>query len=331
MSPLICPAGPVSRIPKSTSFRDRQGGFSQASESGRAVRIAREQLNAWAQRGDPVRAWYSFKLVKDALQHESLRGLQCDIYAQGSYANETNIADDSDVDIVLALQSAFYADTNDLPPPETTAYRQAHQPSDITWEAFRELAVPILKHNFVATAHSKCVRVSSGLIRLPADVLICVDFRHYREFEDLGHQQYDEGVLFYVNDRAVINHPKQHIAICGAKDSGTSGMFKKIVRITKNARNRVLDDWPVAMNRKTAPSYFIECLLWNVPDTCYLPDLGDAYQAVIDWLTTNRGNLAELTCPNGMNTLFGTGPDTSWNEQGAHTLIDALHHQLWSG
>lgn len=293
--------------------------------------VTPDKLDTWAERGDAIQAWYSFKIIKDTLQHESLRDLECDIYAQGSYANETNISGDSDIDVVIALQSAFHSNTSELRPAELAAYQAHHQSSDLTLQSFRDLVIPLLEANFNAHMRSKCVQVSEGLLRLPADVLICIVYRHYRSFTDLSLQQYDEGVLFYANGQTIINYPKRHIAACGEKDNDTRGMFKKIVRVTKNARNHLPSGGRPPVSPGTAPSYFIECLLWNVPNDRYAGNLGEAYESVVDWLAVNQEDLTRLHCPNGMTTLFQAGPDTSWSEQGACCLIEALENQLHGG
>jgi hypothetical protein len=290
--------------------------------------VTRNDLDGWAERGGPFQAWYSFNIVKEALHHESLGDLEYDIYPQGSYANETNISDGSDIDLVIALQSAFHSNTDDLQPAQLAAYQECHQSSDLTLQRFRDLVVPILTANFTARMRSKCVKVSEGLIRLPADALICIEYRHYRSFTDLSTQRHDDGVLFYADGRAIINYPKRHLVACGEKDQGTHGMFKKVVRVTKNARKHLPAAGQHPIRPETAPSYFIECLLWNVPDDRYSSDLGQAYNNVVNWLAANQENLTSLPCPNGMTTLFGVGPDTPWNEHGARRLIEALEHQL---
>ena len=70
----------------------------------------------------------------------------------------------------------------------------------------------------------------------------------------------------------VSNYPKQHRENLVAKNQATSEWFKHIVRICKNARQKLIDQGVIAVG--VAPSYYIEGLLYNVPDSLF----GKSYQ-----------------------------------------------------
>src|SRR5262249_10984466 len=72
--------------------------------------LTAELIDTWSKRGDPSLAFHTYLTVKDVMSREQFDGMPLDTYPQGSYANKTNIAGDSDVDLVMALQSAFYPD-----------------------------------------------------------------------------------------------------------------------------------------------------------------------------------------------------------------------------
>lgn len=80
------------------------------------MKLSDDQIRRFAERGDPLHAWYSYQMVRETLALVDLGDLSYEVYPQGSYANKTNIAGDSDVDLVIALKSAFYADKEDLSP-----------------------------------------------------------------------------------------------------------------------------------------------------------------------------------------------------------------------
>ena len=48
--------------------------------------------------------------------------MTCAVYPQGSYANKTNIVSDSDVDMVIALRSAFYPEKTETGLDELAEY-----------------------------------------------------------------------------------------------------------------------------------------------------------------------------------------------------------------
>jgi hypothetical protein len=293
------------------------------------VAISRDQLRTWAQRGDPLQAWHTYVTVKGSLRGDRLNGLPCDIYPQGSYANKTNIVGDSDVDMVVALQSAFYADKHELTLAELEEYGKYFGRARVTWLEFRNTVISALGSDFFIKEGSKCVKVRSGVIRLPADVLISLDFRYYRRFPSLAGQRFDDGVQFYESgNRAIVNYPQRHIDGCTRKDNNTGGTYKKIVRIIKNARNALVSDDSAQVDASTAPSYFVESLLWNVPDSCYSVDFEQAYRRTVDWLYAKRGQLSGMDCPNRLVKIFSGTPDAPWKESQARLLIDALNYQL---
>ena len=64
------------------------------------------------------------------------------------------------------------------------------------------------------------MRVRSNFIRLPLDVLICLDHRYYQSFPSFAGQIFTEGVQFYASgDRKIVNYPKRHISACARKDN----------------------------------------------------------------------------------------------------------------
>jgi hypothetical protein len=125
--------------------------------------LSDDDLDRWSERGDPVQAWYSYEMVKESFTPARLNGMTCAIYPQGSYANKTNIVSDSDVDMVIALTSAFYPEKTKLIPPELLEYRKHYEQADLTWHDFREVVVKALQPDFFIQEGSKAVKVRSGL------------------------------------------------------------------------------------------------------------------------------------------------------------------------
>jgi predicted nucleotidyltransferase len=293
--------------------------------------LSDDQITSWSRRGDPIHAWYSYQMVRDSLAAARLQDTAYTIYPQGSYANKTNIAADSDVDMVIALRSAFYPNKERLKPEELEEYERHYERSDLTWHRFRESVVGALKSNYRIKEKSKCVNVHSNLIRLPADVLVALDYRYYTSFPNFLGQTFVDGVQFYTSDGVkIINYPKRHIRACGRKNNDTGGRFRRVVRVAKNARNALAAGDETNVRTGTSPSYFLESLLWNVPDRCYSNGLEQSYRQVIGWLRENPGRLASMDFPNKMAKLFGDAPDAAWNASSAQLIIDGLYLQLSS-
>ena len=73
----------------------------------------------------------------------------------------------------------------------------------------------------------------------------------------------------------------------------------------KAARNQLVSRR--VLTKVDAPSYFIECLLYNVPDGLFAQELAPTYTGILDWLKTAK--LDDFQCQNGQLPLFGPQPE----------------------
>lgn len=73
-----------------------------------------------------------------------------------------------------------------------------------------------------------------------------------------------------------------------------------MIRVFKNARNAAGSDFP---------SYFLECLLYNVADNLYVGSHGVMFAAILQalWDAKASGSMAHWACQNGQQQVFGTG------------------------
>jgi hypothetical protein len=290
--------------------------------------LSSKQIREWSQRGDPIQAWYSYEMVQGSLTQGKLEGTWS-VYPQGSYANKTNIAADSDVDLVVALTSSFYPNKEDLSLIEREEYDKYYEQAERTWRDFRDAVTRILRQNFWVVEGSKAVKVRSGPIRLPADVLIALEHRHYKSFLSFEGQIFVDGVQFYRSgDHKIVNFPKQHREACAAKERRTAENYRNVVRVAKNARNALIADDRSQVGPGTAPSYFLESLLWNVPDLYFSDGPCKAYPQAIRWLDANQRELWKMEFPNGRGRLFGNTSDASWSQSSAKQIIGGLYGQL---
>ncbi len=74
-----------------------------------------------------------------------------------------------------------------------------------------------------------------------------------------------------------------------------------------------------------APSYFIECLLYNVPDKLLKSKLAPTYTGILGWLKTAK--LGDFQCQNRNVALFGSGQE-QWSANKAQAFVKALR-ELW--
>jgi hypothetical protein len=278
-----------------------------------------EQIRTWAQRPMSILPRFTIDIVKDALAGAPrLRWQRPEIYVQGSYANETNIDELCDVDLVVQLPMPFEADTGALSASELEKFFEHYGWTDYGWEEFREDVTASFRRSFFVDEGKRCLTLSDwdALWRVPADILPALEFRRYQAFPHLLGEVYDEGVYFRASKRyPIVNYPKIHLRRGNTKNRDTHGRFKQIVRVAKNARAK--------LQIEDAPSYFIECLLFNVPARQYRADLGDAYRRVVEWLGRHRDDLPAMRCQNGIVPMFGDHFE-AWKVDAAVRFISAL-------
>jgi hypothetical protein len=92
----------------------------------------------------------------------------------------------------------------------------------------------------------------------------------------------------------------------------------------KNARTRAVEQGFLADG--VASSYFIDCMIWNVPDNLFSADLQTTYCNTVNHLHASALN--GYFCRNGIVLLFGSSPE-QWTEAKARQLIAGLI-RLWN-
>jgi len=294
--------------------------------------IPEAQLQTWSNQGAVAAAKATHESVRYALDHApQLAGRDFEVFLQGSYRNDTNIRGDSDVDIVVQLNTAWHRDINALTPPERMLYQQTFPNATYEWPQFRADVLTALRSHYGAGAITEgpnAITVAAGGGRLSADVVVALLFRHYVWFHGASDQLWIDGIAFHhqPDNRLVVNYPKPHYENGVDKNGAarTNGWYKPTVRMVKNARTNLIEHGHLGAG--IAPSYFVECLLSNVPDEMYGATFRDTYFNVVKWLAEH--DVSGFTCQNGRIALFGPTPE-QWSTASASALIDRLAW-LWN-
>lgn len=291
--------------------------------------IAESQLATWTTQGASTSASATYASILAALRGRlPIPDTSFEVYLQGSYRNDTNVRGDSDVDVVAQLQTTFTFDLEQMLPSDRASWLASRPPGTYGWDAFRADVVAALASYYgsaLVTERPKCVSVTGTSGRLNADVLVSLTHRRYRISGD-----YDEGVSFLAGSpRArIVNYPKQTYDH-GVEKNGltrTSGNYKPAVRMFKNARSAAVDRG--LLRPEDAPSYFLQCLLYNAADASFRrPRWTDIWFGVIQSLLARIQSGPELISQNEITPLFGTGPD-QWSRDSAVRTIDGLL-DLW--
>jgi len=279
--------------------------------------IPESQLETWSHQGAVATAKATADSIKYALNSygDWPNGIDFDVYLQGSYKNDTNIRGDSDVDVIAQLKSTFSSNLS-----EDQKRILELSSASYFWTNFRADVLRTLRNYYgqsQITEGNKAIKVGGGAGRLPADVVVCLQHRRYRT---VNNYDYVEGICFWTeNDsRQVINYPKVHYDNGVSKHQNSSRWYKPVVRLFKNCRGSISGD--------ATPSYFLECMLYNVPNSKFGSSYRDTFCNIVNWLSET--SLNDFICQNGQLKLFGLTPE-QWNTNQAKEFITNLI-SLWN-
>lgn len=251
--------------------------------------------------------------IREAMEaYKGLSQFKYEVFLQGSYKNDTNLGGDSDVDLVVRLSTKLKPSMADLTGErlrENGSHKFVHQ----QWKSFRDEALKAMRARFGKAAESgrKTLKIPKGRIPADADLVVTVSHR--------------EGIGFYLSDerRWVVSFPQQHHVGGLKKDRATNMRFKRTIRMFKAARNRLVEKKVIA--KDDAPSYFIECLLYNVPDGLFASKLAPTYTGILGWL--KKAKIQGFQCQNGRVPLFGPGRE-QWSVKKKRAFVRAME-DLW--
>jgi len=205
------------------------------------------------------------KAIKAAGQ---LAALDISVFAQGSYRAKTNVRQNSDVDICVRYNSAFFADYPEGKSQETFGNVDGLLP----FADFKNMVQTALEGYFGKTGitrGNKAFCVHANTYRIDADVVPTFEYRRYtgRRNTD-GSHHYLAGVAFYSDLGAqVINWPEQTYSNGVGRNATTRRKYKRVIRILKRLRDKMQEEG-VSIAKNT-PSFLIECLAWNADINAY--------------------------------------------------------------
>lgn len=226
--------------------------------------IVEEQLERWAR---PLSDTEDQKCInaREQIRNALKARFGCDVrvFTQGSYANNTNIRQDSDIDIVVVHTGFHFPDDFLMTPEHKTQYWGNFQPSQYTVQQFRTDVHELLASEFpgMVDVKNKCLHVRGHSTRMHADVIPCFEHHRMRTPNEIAHV----GVSFFpLSGNRIDSFPEQHQERGANKNVQTNRTYKQIVRIIKNLKAKMEEDGDATATPMS--SFFIECLIYNVPD-----------------------------------------------------------------
>lgn len=259
------------------------------------------------------------RMVNDAIEASPIAGTLHKVYPKGSYPNETNVRLDSDVDIVVECRECVYYDSAPgvAPPVQKSAYA-----GPWTHGPWRAAVVEALRDCFGSQVDASG-KIAIFIPEVPGSrpSIDVVPSHEYHRYYGHGTYDYDQGSTVWTTDgKQIVNWPDQQLTNGDAKDRDTRGRYKQIVRALKRAEN-------VLVERKTieeVPSYFMECLVYNVDDAWLTQGtLDTAFRNAIGFLygAFEKGGHHAWLEPNRIKPVFGD--EQKWTPSDAMTLLNA--------
>ena len=174
---------------------------------------------------------YSYSLeMRSVYEEKKIR-----LFIQGSYANNTNVRTESDVDIAIIQEDIFQ-----------TVYRDGVTDKNYGFitvsnevKSFKDKVEECLKNKFGEDVErkNKSVKVHGNTYRKDADTVPCRRYRDYSRDYLNDVNNYIGGVVIISDEgERIINYPEQHIKNGKIKNSETNYYYKKMVRIIKKMR-----------------------------------------------------------------------------------------------
>ena len=242
---------------------------------------------------------------------ESKDGYDVKIFLQGSYANNTNVRKNSDIDIAIVQEDTF-----------RTLYRNGISRIDYGFVeapkkelSFKDEVEVALWRKFKndVIRNNKSIRINGNFYRKNADVVPSLRYRDYSNDYLIDKDYYTGGILIYADDGSeVINYPEQHIRNGVEKNKRTNYFYKKMVRVAKEMLYQMVEHKFEFASK--ASSFGVECLLYNVPDelfTRYSEFYIFTFEYIVKYLYSNRFNINQFKEVNGIKNLVDDDPERS--------------------
>lgn len=200
------------------------------------------------------------RMIRQAIDsHEPFNNCSLKVYAKGSYANNTNVRSDSDVDIAVECTDVQYweeSEKGNHPPSEP--YEGIWTPTKLRAELLSAMRAKFPGQ--VDSSGSTAIQINSNSARVDADVVPCFSYRYYMKYGSR-----DGTKIFKTDGSSIVNYPVQQLENGIAKNKRTGYAYKKGARLLKRIENAMAEEGTF----RELPSFFMECLAYNCPDDAF--------------------------------------------------------------
>ncbi len=243
------------------------------------------------------------------------------IYLQGCYACKTNTKFQSKIEIIVEVNKTREFDYDTM----VSSSMQMRDDFFIDFEhyfnvkRFKQVLADEIKKILgirIIIGATTILIPSFGSVQHSIDVFPCFKYKYFTpeggsiRSKLVYDEKLEEHFLMFTN---------LHTVNGNLKDTMTQGNFKRMVRFMKNL---VAISAREDKNIHFVRGYYVECLLYNVPNEMYLVTdgkLSSVFLKVINWL--NFANLNDFICQNQMWSLWGNA-DGFWDQHSARQFIN---------
>ena len=295
--------------------------------------IPETQLETWSNIGSITGSSTTYNTIKNVLESSNTpyADKNFKVFLQGSYGNDTNIYAESDVDIVIKLEDCFFSDLEWLSDNEKESYKKAGFIDAVyTHIDFKKDVLKVLTDNYKKDVNpgKKAIEITASGNRRKTDVIAAIQFRRYYKFNgNTTDNSFIDGICFFTaTGGRIVNYPKLHSANLTTKHQDSNGWLKPMSRILKNLRTKLVNDGHIEAG--VAPSYFLEGLLYNVPNDKFASSYQDCFINAMTWIQT-EADKDKLLCANEQYYLLRDNMPTSWSKTNGETFLNAAIN-LWN-
>lgn len=233
------------------------------------MNVTEDRINLWAKaisETEEEKCQNAIRAVTEAMRDRY--GNAVTIIHQGSHKNRTNIRADSDVDIAVVYDNSYFSDVSSLPLIDQKAHWTTLTPAIYRFEQFKRDVHKVLQDKFnfgSVTRKNKCIKLVGNTYRVSADIVPAFTSKRFRSLGDVSY----EGIGFLTDEGTLVHSfPEHHYENGVQKNDETSLAYKAAVRVLKNTRNE-MEEKRIIPN-DSMPSFFLESLVWNVPNTYFI-------------------------------------------------------------
>lgn len=271
--------------------------------------ISEDYLDRWTKEGARTNPSEAQKRVKNILFDNNIKFKHNEsnigFFVQGSHKNRTTIHGNSDVDLLVIYDENLPKSYTGETKRDIIDDSSSKSSTDKDYENLREnILYALKKSDYEYKEHPKSIKLIDDRL-YDVDIVPCL-LRNFVTYKNpiTNNYYYETGILlkekinylFKSEYRDIYNFPFHHYENGIEKNKNSNGNYKKTIRIFKNFRDYYInnnstdfyDSLDIERNISVS-SYFIECLLYNVPsDIISEPNNLTRVVNILSWLNKQK-------------------------------------------